>query len=159
METSLKYTPGELMVYVHPDCKNNNPISYPAKDGDVGYDLKVWLTEYGHTIDEITINPQRMINVRTGVSIKLPHGTWGDIRSRSSTFATRKLFIMNGTIDEGYTGELSIFIWNPTLEPHIVKNGDRLAQLVICPRLVPTINKIDKLPTTDRGISGFGSTD
>lgn len=143
----------KLMVRVHPECPNENPISAPAKPGDVGYDLKIWLQS-----DTDTINPQKMINIRTGVYVKLPEGYWGDIRPRSSTFAKRNLFIMGGTIDEGYTGEISIFIWNPTLEPHPIHNGDRLAQLVITPRVTPSIEVVGDLPSTARGESGFGST-
>lgn len=146
-------TDSKLMVRVHPECPNDSPILAPAKAGDVGYDLKVWIQE-----EKLIVNPQKMINIRTGVYVKLPEGYWGDIRPRSSTFAKRKLFIMGGTIDEGYTGEISIFIWNPTLEPHPIKNGDRLAQLVITPRVTPPIEIVGDLPNTERGESGFGST-
>jgi len=143
-----------LMVRIHPECDNIDPILSPLKDGDVGYDLKLWIPE---TI--YIVNPQKMINIRTGVHIKLSTAYCCEIRSRSSTFAKRKLFIMGGTIDEGYTGELSIFIWNPTLEAHTVTNGDRLAQLVIHKRYVPNIEFVSDLPVTSRGASGFGSTD
>jgi dUTP pyrophosphatase len=158
-------TDKKLMVRVHPECPNESPILPPAKPGDVGYDLKVWIEPGMYQGDgqfiagEFVINPQKMVNIRTGVYVKLPEGYWGDIRPRSSTFAKRKLFIMGGTIDEGYTGEISIFIWNPTLEPHPVHNGDRLAQLVITPRVTPPIEVVGDLPETARGDSGFGSTD
>lgn len=143
----------ELLVRIHPECPNEDPILPPAKKGDVGYDLRVWLDK-----DEEVILPQRMTNIRTGVFIKLPPNTWGDIRSRSSTFFSRHLFVMGGTIDEGYTGEISIVVWNPTLDPHPVKNGDRLAQLVICPKLVFPMEIVAQLPETERGNTGFGST-
>ncbi len=143
----------KLMVRIHPDCPNNDPIAAPAKEGDVGYDLRVWLET-----DGVVIQPNTMVNLRTGVFLKLPDGCWGDVRPRSSTFSKRKLFIMGGTIDEGYTGEISVFVWNPTSEPHAVNNGDRLAQLVIAPRIVPQLNIVTDLPTTERGDTGFGST-
>ena len=143
----------DLLVRIHPDCPNKEPICQPAKQGDVGYDLKCWLDE------PLEIPNGEMANIRTGVFLKLPKDTWADIRPRSSTFAKRKLFVMGGTIDEGYTGEISIFIWNPSKTHHTVENGDRLAQLVICPRIIPRVNIIDKLPITQRGASGFGSTD
>ena len=146
----------KLMVRIHPECPNKDPILRPAKPGDVGYDLKAWVESDDGTF---IVNPQKMINIRTGVYIKLPEGHWGDIRPRSSTFAKRKLFVMGGTIDEGYTGELSVFIWNPTLEPNPIHNGDRLAQLVVHSRVVPIIEVVGDLPNTVRGTSGFGSTD
>ncbi len=145
----------KLMVRIHPECPNENPICQPAKPGDVGYDLRAWVEEGDGTF---VVNPQKMINIRTGVYVKLPEGHWADIRPRSSTFAKRKLFVMGGTIDEGYTGELSVFIWNPTLEPNPIHNGDRLAQLVIHSRIVPNIEIVGDLPNTARGASGFGST-
>ncbi|MCK5611397.1 dUTP diphosphatase [Candidatus Pacearchaeota archaeon] len=147
-------TEQKLMVWVHPDCPNKDPILAPTKRGDVGYDLKAWV-ENG---DGIVVNPQEMTNVRTGVFLKLPPLCWGDIRPRSSTFAKRKLFVMGGTIDGGYVGEISVFIWSPTLKGQTIHNGDRLAQLVIMPRITPPIQLVDELPQTERGDSGFGST-
>ncbi len=115
--------------------------------------MKVWIST-GHII----ISPGQMQNIRTGVYLKLPENTWGDIRPRSSTFANRKLFVMGGTIDSGYTGEISIFIWNPMEKPHRIDNGDRLAQLVLHDRKVVSFLMVDELPDTVRGESGFGST-
>jgi len=147
--------PEQLMIRIHPECPNESPISAPAKHGDVGYDLKAWIESPN---GEMVISPQKMMNIRTGVYLKLPDRHWGDIRPRSSTFSKRQLFVMGGTIDEGYTGEISIFVWNPTLDPHPVKNGDRLAQLVIVPSVTPPIQVVGALPNTARGDSGFGST-
>lgn len=167
----------DLLVLIDPECPNENPILPPAKDGDVGYDLKVWVrrkkqdlqassfSSFNDILLEVSKNPsiiippQQMANFGTGVSVKLPKGYWGAIKPRSSTFAKRKLFVMGGTIDEGYIGELSIFIWNPTRELRQVENGDRLAQLIISPRVTPAINIVNSLPQTKRGDSGFGSTD
>lgn len=149
------YDHNNLLVIVDPDCRHENPISLPAKDGDVGYDLKAMINnEHG----SIVIPPCSMVNVRTGVSFKLPNGVWGDIRPRSSTFAKRKLFVMPATIDPGYTGVISIFVWNPTDEPHDVVDGDRLAQLVLIPKVIVPIKIVTELPQTERGDSGFGST-
>jgi dUTP pyrophosphatase len=166
---------GNLLVNIDPNCPNDNPISPPVKEGDVGYDLRVWIKKREDSdlssfssineilicepIPSIIVAPQQMVNLGTGVSIKLPFGCWGAIKPRSSTFAKKKLFVMGGTIDEGYTGELSVFIWNPTNEMRQIVNGDRLAQLVISPRIVPRIKLVTQLPDTDRGSTGFGSTD
>lgn len=179
----------DFLVKIDPDCSNCNPISMPAKKGDVGYDLKVWIESevinnkssfcsinyiarnsaayiYPRTdlsMDNenpsVFILPQSMLNIRTGVCVKLPEGYWGSINPRSSTFAKRKLFIMGGIIDEGYIGELSIFIWNPTQESIQIFNGERLAQLIISSRVTPKINIVDQLPQTERGVTCFGSTD
>jgi dUTP pyrophosphatase len=141
-----------LLVRIHPDCPNKNPILAPAKSGDAGFDVCVWLES------PLYIAPQAMVNIRTGVYAKMPEGYWGAIRPRSSTFAKKKLLVMGGTIDEGYTGEISIFIWNPSQEVCEVNNGDRLAQLVLMKRYTPDIEWVGKLPTTERNTDGFGST-
>ena len=143
----------ELRIRIHPECPNEDPIAKPAKPGDVGFDLKVWVEQ-----DEFVIEPHKMANIRTGVFVQLPLGHWADIRPRSSTFARRHLFVMSGTIDEGYTGEISTFVWNPNDKPYTVKNGERLAQLVILPRVTPDITIVGELSETARSTTGFGST-
>jgi len=144
--------PSDLLVRIHPDCPNNEPIVKPVKHGDAGYDLKVWLDE------PLQLSGGETINIRTGVFAKMPDGYWGAIRPRSSTFAKKKLLVMGGTIDEGYTGEISIFVWNPMNQKCLIENGDRLAQLLLMQRSTPPIVVIDSLPITNRGSDGFGST-
>jgi len=142
-----------LKVLVDKDCKNDHPLSWPAKPGDVGFDLKCWIPD-----NVLVIPPGTFANIATGVSVKIPDGYWASIRSRSSTFAKRNLMVMDGTIDCEYVGSLHIFVFNPTkVDAHVV-NGDRLAQLVFFPSVVPIIEVTDKLPTTIRGTTGFGST-
>ena len=144
----------DLMIRVHPDCPHNDPILSPAREGDAGYDLRVWI-DTGHPT---VLRPHEMSNFRTGVYVKIPEGYWGAIRPRSSTFAKKQLLVMGGTIDEGYTGEISIFIWNPMNNSISVEDGDRLAQLLLIPRFTPPIKIVGQLPETQRGTEGFGST-
>jgi dUTP pyrophosphatase len=153
-----------LKIKVDPECCNKDPILPPAKPGDVGYDLVSWIPKplswpHGEEpIGKLVIQPGEMKNIPVGVSIKLPPGTWGSIRPRSSTFAKRQLFVMGGTIDEQYIGPLYIYVWNPGPDEHVVVNGDRLAQLVIMPKIVPAIEVTDDLGASERGVTGFGST-
>jgi len=124
-----------------------------AKTGDAGLDLYVCIAE-----DKLVVPAGGMINIPTGVAVKLPWGTWASIRPRSSTFAKKKLFIMDGTIDNGYTGPLLVFVFNPNKYDVVVNKGDRLAQLVLH-QLVPyRIEYVEELPKTERGDTGFGST-
>ena len=151
----LKVLFKDIKVKVDPRCPNRNPILPPAKPGDVGFDLVCWAdTPSG----KISIQPHKMSNVPIGASIKLPSNTWGSIRARSSTFAKRELFVMDGTIDENYVGPLFVYAWNPTSVKHEISNGERLAQLIIMPRIVPELKYVDELPITERNESGFGSS-
>ncbi|KKM15449.1 hypothetical protein LCGC14_1695980 [marine sediment metagenome] len=143
-----------LMIRIHPNCPHKDPILPPAKVGDAGFDLKIWLENQNPEY----IPPREMMNIRTGVYLKIPEGYWGAIRPRSSTFAKRKLLVMGGTIDEQFTGEISIFVWNPMDEVCEIRDGDRLAQLLLIPRFTPDIIKVGELPATERSDSGFGST-
>lgn len=142
----LKYT-------IDPGCPIGTPIKEPAYDGDVGYDL-------GVAIDDniITLPPHGFKDIPTYVRVELPPGVWGDIRPRSSTYARRRLVVMPGTIDNGFRGLLSVFIYNPNPTPVDVYKGDYLAQLVLCPVIAPPLEKVSVISPTTRGEKGFGSS-
>lgn len=142
-----------LQVKVDPTCSLDQPIFAPMNPGDVGYDLACWLDE-----DFIEIPPHESVDIPTGISIKLPSGTWAEIRPRSSTIFKRKLIVGTGTIDAGYTGPLSVGVFNPSTTPVKVHRGERLAQLVLMHRIVRPIVKVDELPETVRGDKAMGST-
>jgi len=144
-----------LKVKIDPRCPNKEPICSPAKPGDTGLDIRIWVD---NKKGEVNIPPHTMMDITTGASIALPKGYWGSIKSRSSTFAKRHLFVMDGIIDEAYRGTLSVYVWNPNDQGHLVKTGDRLAQLIILPRTVPKIKIVKKLSKTKRNKTGFGST-
>ena len=143
---SLKYT-------IDPGCPIDTPIKEPAYDGDVGYDLGVAIDD-----DRILLQPHGFKDIPTYVRVELPPGVWGDIRPRSSTYARRRLVVMPGTIDNGFRGLLSVFIYNPNPTPVEVFKGDYLAQLVLCPVIAPPLNRVQTISPSTRGEKGFGST-
>ena len=98
--------------------------------------------------------------LETGISIQLPPGTEAQIRSRSGLAAKQGLVVLNspGTIDEGYTGEIKVILYNTGSEHVTINPGDKIAQMVICPVLRPWILEVDELEVTARGDKGFGST-
>lgn len=125
--------------------------------GDAGFDLEVWNPETGSLGYFIPSGQFR--ELATGIKVKVDDNSWGCIRPRSSTFRHRKLFVMEGTIDCGYTGELFIIVFNPTNDDIFITNGERLAQIIP----VPMFDKVDLkevlvMPYTERGEKGFGST-
>lgn len=137
-------------LLVHSEFAHN--LHAPKKNGDVGYDLA--------TLHDIVIPPntQLPIDVSTGVKVKVPEGSWGMIINRSSTPRKKGLMVMPGVIDTGYTGELFACVWNMTGEPVEVKSGERLAQLILIPSMVRPLEPVAELPSTERGDTGFGST-
>ena len=94
----------------------------------------------------------------TGVHIELPHGYYGKIESKSGLNVNHSVVSCGGVIDEGYTGSITVKLYNLGEEPYTVRNGDKIAQLVIMPYATPELERVDTLEATDRGDAGFGST-
>ena len=63
-----------------------------------------------------------------------------------------------GTIDSDYRGEIKVILINLGKDEFIVKNGERIAQMVFCPIKQVIMEEVKELPETERGIGGFGST-
>lgn len=126
-------------------------------EGDVGYDLEMWIPDQKYIA--IEVDPGCFASLPTGLAVKVGDNAWGCIRPRSSTFLKRKMFVMEGTIDSGYTGPLFVNVFNPTNKKVIIRNGERLAQLIPVPKFYRvSVKTVDELPTTQRGGRGFGST-
>jgi dUTP pyrophosphatase len=123
-----------------------------AHPGDAGLDLCAAV--------EAVIEPGRWRTVGTGIAIELPPGTEGQVRPRSGLASRHGVTVLNapGTIDEGYRGEVGVILINHGREPFHVAPGDRIAQLVVQPRLTLGVVDVDVLPDTARGSGGFGST-
>ena len=63
-----------------------------------------------------------------------------------------------GVVDSDYRGEIKIPLINHSDTDFIIHNGDRIAQMVIMPVIIPVFTEIDELNNTKRGEGGFGST-
>lgn len=115
---------------------------------------------YSYTKDDIIIKPGETVKVHTGVKVEIPEGYFGGVYPRSSTGVKRQLMLANtiGVIDSDYRGEIMVFFYNYGKENQVIKNGDRLAQLVIQPYQKFDIELVDELEDTARGEEGFGST-
>lgn len=120
-----------------------------AHPTDAGLDL------YAPHDFKIGVRGYRRIN--TGVHVQLPENTVGFIKSKSGLMASAGI-LTDGTIDEGYTGEIGVVLFNLGRQAAYFRRGDRIAQLVIQPVLYPEIELAEALVSTDRGSSGFGST-
>lgn len=99
--------------------------------------------------------------VGTGVSLALPVGTVGLVCPRSGLAARHGITVLNGPgiVDAGYRGEIRVSLHNTDLEQDFeVHPGDRIAQLLVMPCIVPRLHMVDSLDTTERSSSGFGSS-
>ena len=109
----------------------------------------------------LTLCPGKREVIPTGFAIALPDGYEAQVRPRSSLAVNDGITVLNtpGTIDADYRGELKVNLINLGSYPHIVKRGDRIAQLVIAPVVHARLTEVAELPKTARDTGGHGSTD
>jgi dUTP pyrophosphatase len=109
---------------------------------------------------EVVLAPRGRALIPTGIAIALPPELEAQIRPRSGLALKAGITVLNspGTIDADYRGEIGVILVNLGDDPHVVRRGDRIAQLVIAPFSRATWAATDHLPTTQRAGGGFGST-
>lgn len=94
----------------------------------------------------------------TGVHMEIPKGFVGFIMAKSGLNVKHGL-TCEGVIDSGYTGSIVVKLYNDSDCDYFVEDGDKIAQIVICPVWLPLqILRVDELDETERGDCGFGST-
>lgn len=108
----------------------------------------------------VTVEPGQTAFVPTGLAMELPLGYVGLIYARSGLACKRGLAPANkvGVIDSDYRGEFIVALHNHGTEAQTVASGERIAQLVVAPILMPEYVEADSLSNTQRGEGGFGST-
>jgi dUTP pyrophosphatase len=108
----------------------------------------------------ITIAPGERLGVPTGWSMELPPGFEAQVRPRSGLSLKHGVTVVNapGTIDSDYRGEVQVILVNLGPEEFRVRNGDRIAQLVISPVVRVSFSRQATVDETTRGGGGFGST-
>jgi dUTP pyrophosphatase len=136
--------------------KKEAGVEIPAygSSGAAGMDIRAFIGP------EITIPPLGRERIPTGFFMEIPPGYEAQIRPRSGLATRYGVTILNapGTIDSDYRGEVEIILVNLGVEPFTVKNGDRIAQMVIAPVTRLVIAEAECLSETARGSGGFGST-
>ncbi|MBM4443702.1 MAG: dUTP diphosphatase [Chloroflexi bacterium] len=96
--------------------------------------------------------------VSTGIVIELPPETVGRIASRSGLSVKANLEVGAGWIDSDYRGTLMVELKNFGSKPYPVREGDRIAQLVVLPVVDAEVRVVAETAETGRGGAGFGST-
>ena len=136
--------------------KLNSKVKLPKykTDGSSGMDLMAFLSK------PISIMPQKSELIPTGLTIAIPKNTEVQIRPRSGLAAKNNISVLNtpGTIDSDYRGEIKVILFNHGSKEFVVKNKDRIAQMILMPVLKVDFEEVDDLPETLRGSGGFGST-
>jgi dUTP pyrophosphatase len=124
-----------------------------AYAGDAGLDLVA--------CERAEIGPGERAIVGTGLAVAIPEGHAGFVQPRSGLAADHGVTVLNtpGLIDSGYRGELRVILLNTDRsETFTVEPGMRIAQLVVVPLAMAETAEVDELPSSERGVRGFGSS-
>ena len=122
--------------------------------GSSGMDLVAYIK------NKITIDPGKTVMIPTGIAVAIPKNYEIQIRPRSGLAAKKGISVLNtpGTVDSDYRGEIIIILINLSKKSFVVKSGDRVAQMIVCPVAKGKLQEVKNLPKTVRGKGGFGST-
>lgn len=145
--------PKQKLTYekIHPDAVEPK-YNYVS---DSGFDL--------HSTLSLNVPPLGRMIVPTGIKLSIPVGYEIQVRSKSGLTLKQGLMVLNspGTVDQGYTGEIKVIVFNTNQQDYHIKVGDKIAQAVLCPvmcgEVVDLIN-VEKIEDGERSDKGFGST-
>ena len=136
--------------------KLNSKVKVPKykTDGSSGVDLEAFIE------NPIIVEPNSSKLIPTGISLSIPQECEVQVRPRSGLAAESSISVLNtpGTIDSDYRGEIKVILFNHGNEQFVVKNGDRIAQMVLVPVFKFQFEEVSELTQTIRGSGGFGST-
>lgn len=129
------------------------PLPAYARPGDAGADLV--------TNEDVELAPGERATVGTGIAVALPDGYAAFVHPRSGLAARFGVTLVNapGTVDAGYRGEIRVILINTDAKQTVrFARGDRIAQLVVQRVERMALHEVERLPGSDRGDGGHGST-
>lgn len=133
----------------------NAQLPFRATQGSAGADLFACIDA------DVVVLPQERVLIPTGIAFELDSPEVGAfIFPRSSLSTKFGISLANcvGVIDSDYRGEIKVPVINHSNELYTIHNGERIAQMVILPVVLPTFTEADELSETERADGGFGST-
>ncbi|MAE21995.1 MAG: dUTP diphosphatase [Pseudomonas sp.] len=138
---------------LHEDAK----LPVRAHDSDAGLDL--------FSIEDAAVKARGRLLVKTGISIQLPFGHielpfgyYGQVASKSGLSVKHGIEVGAGVIDEGYTGEVMVMLYNHSDDDFEINKGDKIAQLLVKPVSYCDVQQVNYVSDSYRGNGGFGST-
>ena len=124
-------------------------------DSDSGFDL--------HSVEDVVIPAFGRALVPTGLKVSFEEGYEIQVRPKSGLAIKQGLTVLNtpGTVDQGYTGEIQVIVFNTNNYTVVIPKGMKVGQAVLCPVIngkYVRFEQVDTLNKKDRGNNGFGST-
>ena len=138
-----------------PKIGRDLPLPAFATDGAAAMDLRACIDA------PVTIPAGGRTVIPSGIAIALPSADYVALLfSRSGMGIKSGICLSNcvGVIDSDYRGEIGVGLHNTSATDYTVQPGDRIAQLMVTPVIRPTVALVEELPTSERGVGGFGST-
>ncbi|PKP03846.1 MAG: dUTP diphosphatase [Bacteroidetes bacterium HGW-Bacteroidetes-6] len=134
--------------------RSNNPLPAYETQYSAGLDLRASLEE------DIVLLPMQRKLIPTGIFVSIPESYEAQVRPRSGLAIKSGITVLNtpGTIDSDYRGEVKVILINFSDTEFVVRNGDRIAQMVIARHERAEWEQVEELDDTVRGIGGFGHT-
>lgn len=132
--------------------KSKHPLPSYATELSAGMDLRANISE------DIVLKPLQRVLVPTGLYISLPQGFEAQIRPRSGLALKSGITLLNtpGTIDADYRGEIGVIMVNLSDKDFVIRDGERIAQMVIARYESIQWSEVSELDATGRGDGGFG---
>jgi dUTP pyrophosphatase len=142
------------MVKIKVVNTGHQPLPAYATTQSAGLDLRANIEA------PITLHPMERRLVPTGLHIALPDGYEAQVRPRSGLALKHGITVLNtpGTVDADYRGEIMVLLVNFSNEDFVVKDGERIAQMVIAQYAKATFESVEVLDETERGEGGYGHT-
>lgn len=135
---------------------NTSRHALPAYEtlASAGMDLRANL------VADIELKPMERCLVPTGLFMALPEGYEAQVRPRSGLAIKHGISVLNapGTIDADYRGEVKVILVNLSGETFVIRDGERIAQMVIARHEQVCWEEVETLESTERGAGGFGHT-
>ena len=134
--------------------KSSNALPHYETIASAGMDLRA------HLENDIVLPPMERVIIPTGLFMELPVGYEAQVRPRSGLAAKHGLTVLNspGTVDADYRGEIGVILVNLSNTAFTIKNGERIAQMVIAKHDRAEWEEVQSLSDPSRGTGGFGST-
>lgn len=142
------------MVKIKVVNTGHQPLPAYATPQSAGLDLRANIEA------PITLHPLERRLVPTGLHIALPDGYEAQVRPRSGLALKHGITVLNtpGTIDADYRGEIMVLLVNFSNEDFVVKDGERIAQMIIAKYVKAAFESVEVLDETERGEGGYGHT-
>lgn len=142
------------MIQIKVINKGHQQLPAYATSQSAGMDLRANLEV------PIVLKPMERKLVSTGLFIALPEGFEAQVRPRSGLALKHGITVLNtpGTIDADYRGEVMVLLVNFSQEEFVIRDGERIAQMVIARHEQGYFVEVEVLDETERGTGGYGHT-